>query len=379
MPFTVTLPTLGENVTEGTVTRWLKQPGDHVEANEPLLEVSTDKVDTEIPSPAAGTLSALLVNENDTVSIGGELAVITKAVDGPRLEPEGIPVHEVAAVTTPDPEAASATEEASPPPAALRAETTARKPSKSASAKAGTRPVAGTVAPLSRLRRVIAQRMMDSLATSAQLTTVQEVDLGRVSALRARVKDNFRQRYGIGLSYLPFFAKATVEALRAFPAFNATLTSDDQVIYHRAIHLAVAVDTPRGLLVPVIRDADELSVAGLAKAIADLATRTRDNTIRADELTGGTFTVTNIGSVGTLFDTPIINQPQVAILATGAIMRRPAVVSTPDGEESIAIKPMCFLPLTYDHRLIDGADAGRFAAAVRARLEKGDFEAELDL
>jgi pyruvate dehydrogenase E2 component (dihydrolipoamide acetyltransferase) len=201
--------------------------------------------------------------------------------------------------------------------------------------------------------------------------TRPQANLGRVSALRTRAKDEFRQRHGVGLSYLPFFAKAAIETLRAFPAFNATLTPDEQVIYHREIHLGVAVDTPRGLLAPVIHDADELSLAGLAKAIAGVAARARNNTIGVDELTGGTFTITNIGSVDTLFDTPIINQPQVAILATGAVVRRPVVVGGPDGEETIAIKPMCFLPLTYDHRLIDGADAGRFVAAMRKRLEEG--------
>ena len=369
MPSTVTMPELGESVVEATVTRWLKRPGDAVEAGEPLLEVSTDKVDTEIPSPVAGTLLETLAGENDTVPVGGELA----SVEEPAAA--GAAPARPAASTAPAaparaPEAASVLPPAAPAP----------PPSpEAADPRAPAQPVAGTVAPLSRLRRVIARRMVESLAVSAQLTTVQEVNLGRVAALRARAKDAFRQRHGVGLSYLPFFAKAAVETLRAFPAFNATLTPDGQVTYHREVHLAVAVDTPRGLVVPVVRNADELSVAGLAKAVADVAARARANAIGVDELTGGTFTITNIGSVDALFDTPIINQPQVAILATGAVVRRPTVVAGPHGEETIAIKPMCFLPLTYDHRLIDGADAGRFVAALRTRLEEGAFEAELAL
>jgi pyruvate dehydrogenase E2 component (dihydrolipoamide acetyltransferase) len=231
---------------------------------------------------------------------------------------------------------------------------------------------------MSRLRQIIAQRMTESLATSAQLTTVQEVDITRVAHLRAAAKGTFEQREGVKLTYLPFFAKAVVEALAAFPDLNSSISEDGKTVtYHQAIHLAIAVDTPRGLLVPVIRDAQDLGIAGLARRIADVAERTRTNRIGAAELSGGTFTITNIGSVGALFDTPIINQPQVAILATGAIYRRPAVVVGPDGEDMIAIRSMCYLPMTYDHRIVDGAQAGRFVSQVRARLEAGAFDSEL--
>lgn len=220
--------------------------------------------------------------------------------------------------------------------------------------------------------------MTDSLAISAQLTTVQEIDVTRVVRLRQRVKDDFERREGVKLTFLPFFAKAVVETLRAFPAVNASISDDGKsVTYHRDVHLAIAVDTPRGLLVPVVRDAQDLGVGALARKINDVATRTRSGSITADELTGGTFTITNIGSVGAHFDTPIINQPQVAILATGAIFRRPAVLTGPDGEDQIGVRSMCFIPMTYDHRLVDGADAGRFLSAVRARIEEGLFEGDL--
>jgi 2-oxoglutarate dehydrogenase E2 component (dihydrolipoamide succinyltransferase) len=231
-----------------------------------------------------------------------------------------------------------------------------------------------------RLRQVIAQRMTESLRVSAQLTTVQEVDVTRIARLRARAKAEFERREGVKLTYLPFFAKATVEALRQYPQLNASINEDSkEVTYHGAVHLAIAVDTPRGLLVPVIPNADELNIAGLARHIADLAARTRDNKVGPNELSGGTFTITNIGSSGALFDTPIINQPQVAILGTGAISKEPKVVTDADGEDVIAVRSVCYLPLTYDHRLVDGADAGRFVSAIRERLEEGAFEADLGL
>jgi 2-oxoglutarate dehydrogenase E2 component (dihydrolipoamide succinyltransferase) len=247
-------------------------------------------------------------------------------------------------------------------------------------ARAADAPQPGTTVKMPRLRQVIAQRMTESLRVSAQLTTVQEVDVTRIAKLRARAKAAFEQREGVKLTYLPFFAKATVEALKAFPAVNASITEDGkQIEYHGNVHLAIAVDTPRGLLVPVIKNAEDLSLAGLARKIADVAARTRNNTIKPDELSGGTFTITNIGSAGALFDTPIINQPQVAILGTGAIAKEPKVVAGPDGEDVIAVRSVCYLPLTYDHRIVDGADAGRFVSAIRARLEEGAFEAELGL
>jgi 2-oxoglutarate dehydrogenase E2 component (dihydrolipoamide succinyltransferase) len=241
-------------------------------------------------------------------------------------------------------------------------------------------PEPGSTVKMPRLRQVIAQRMTESLRVSAQLTTVQEVDVTRIARLRTQAKAEFERREGVKLTYLPFFAKATIEALRQYPQLNASIDEESkEVAYHGAVHLAIAVDTPRGLLVPVIPNADELNIAGLARHIADLAARTRDNKVGPNELSGGTFTITNIGSSGALFDTPIINQPQVAILGTGAIVKEPKVVTGPDGEDVIAIRSVCYLPLTYDHRLVDGADAGRFVTAIRERLEEGAFEADLGL
>ena len=241
-------------------------------------------------------------------------------------------------------------------------------------------PEPGSTVKMPRLRQVIAQRMIESLRVSAQLTTVQEVDVTRIARLRARAKDDFERREGVKLTYLPFFAKATVEALKQYPQLNASIDEESkEVTYHGSVHLAIAVDTPRGLLVPVIPNADELNIAGLARHIADLAARTRSNKVGPSELSGGTFTITNIGSSGALFDTPIINQPQVAILGTGAISKEPKVIAGPDGEDVVAVRSVCYLPLTYDHRLVDGADAGRFVTAVRERLEEGAFEADLGL
>ncbi len=263
---------------------------------------------------------------------------------------------------------------AAPAPAAQAAP--AQPQAVARAAEGGPQP--GTTVKMPRLRQVIAQRMSESLSTSAQLTTVQEVDVTRIAKLRARAKADFERREGVKLTFLPFFAKATIEALKAFPQVNASIDDEGkQVIYHGNVHLAIAVDTPRGLLVPVIKNAEDLNIAGLAKKIADVAARTRASKIGPDELSGGTFTITNIGSAGALFDTPIINQPQVGILGTGAIVKRPRVVAGPDGEDVIAVRSVCYLPLTYDHRLVDGADAGRFVTAVRARLEEGAFEAEL--
>jgi pyruvate dehydrogenase E2 component (dihydrolipoyllysine-residue acetyltransferase) len=473
----VRMPELGESVTEGTVTRWLKQVGDQVEVDEPLLEVSTDKVDTEIPSPVAGTLLEITADEDETVDVGGQLAVIgdASAEQETEQEPEPEPKDEQKPEPAPKDEQKSEPEpkqeqksepepkqeqKSEPEPAAASAEPAAEPSSEpsaepssdgqstgaapyvtplvrklaaehsvdlstitgsgvggrirkqdvlaaaeaakpepepepepepassapaaeratSAPAAASARPSAdgpqpGTTVKLPRLRQVIAQRMTESLQVSAQLTTVQEVDITRVARLRARVKADFERREGIKLTFLPFFAKATIEALKQYPALNASIdTERKEITYHGNVHLAIAVDTPRGLLVPVIKNAEDLNIAGLAKRIADVAARTRDSKIGPDELSGGTFTITNIGSVGALFDTPIINQPQVAILGTGAISEQPKVVKDADGESVIAIRSVCFLPLTYDHRLVDGADAGRFVSTVRARLESGEFE-----
>ncbi len=473
----VTLPELGESVTEGTVTQWLKSVGDEVAVDEPLLEVSTDKVDTEIPSPVAGTLLEIKVSEDETVDVGAVLALIgaegaaggtSDSPDGgdtsapqeqaapeaeaeqeaeaePEQEAEAEPAHKG------EPEAAEETEQRAPSHAAAKAEERpqtkpepeskpaageatsyvtplvrklaaqhsvdlssiegtgvggrirkqdvlaaaeeAKKASepatadaaaaekgadKAPAASAAPSPLRGKTEKLSRLRKVIAARMVESLQVSAQLTTVVEVDVTAISRLRDRYKGQFQQREGVKLSFLPFFAKAAIDALKSYPQVNASIDTDEgTVTYHDGEHLGVAVDTERGLLVPVIKGAGDLSIAGLARKIADLAERTRDNKIGPDELSGGTFTLTNTGSRGALFDTPIINQPQVAILGTGTVVKRPVVIDDSNLGETIAVRQMCYLALTYDHRLVDGADAARFLGAVKQRLEEANFESEL--
>ena len=272
--------------------------------------------------------------------------------------------------------AASAPKEEAPAPAqesAAAAPAASATPQAAPQASAEAQAKRGTTEKMSRLRKVIAQRMVESLATSAQLTAVVEVDMTKVAATRARNKENFKSREGVNLSYLPFITTAVVEALKAFPQVNSSVDGEN-IVYHNAEHIGIAVDTPRGLLVPVVKDAGDLSIAGIAKKIADLAARTRDNKVTPDELGGGTFTISNIGSNGSLLDTPIINQPQVAILGTGAMTKRPVVVTDEFGNDSIAVRQMMYLVLTYDHRVVDGADAGRFLSAVKARLEEGAFE-----
>ena len=442
----VVLPPLGESVTEGTVTRWLKQVGDAVAADEPLVEVSTDKVDTEIPAPAGGILLAIRVPVDATVAVGAELAVIgdagalpaggagetpapaamtppaafvpaTPVTPAPMLAapapapaptdtPAGAPSSDDEPYVTPlvrklaaergvdlatvvgtgvggrvrkQDVIAAAERAAAPAPIPAAPIPAASNPAASASTTASTSPstaanVRGTTQPLSRLRRVIAERLVESLQTSAQLTTVIEVDVTRIANLRDRSKHDFEAREGVKLTFLPFFAKAAVEAVAAHPAINASIDlAAGTVTYHGEVNLGVAVDTERGLLVPVVRDAGDLSVAGLARRISDVAERTRSNRVAPDELSGGTFTITNTGSRGALFDTPILNLPQVAILGTGAVVKRPVVVKDESGGDVIAIRSMVYLALTYDHRLVDGADAARFLSAVRSRLEEGTF------
>lgn len=430
----VTLPALGESVTEGTVTRWLKQVGDTVAVDEPLLEVSTDKVDTEIPSPAAGVISEIRVNEDETVEVGAVLAVIGGSAGAPAAPaPEPTPAPAQAApapapaAPAPAPAAAPAPTAPTQPPAAPAPDVPAadasayvtpivRKLAKdqgvdlatvtgtgvggrirkqdvlaAAAAKAAPAPapaapsvpapapsvshLRGKTEPLSRLRKVIATRMVESLAVSAQLTTVVEVDVTRIALLRSRVKNEFFAREGAKLSFMPFFAKAACEALKQFPQVNASMDLEGgTVTYHETENLGIAVDTERGLLVPVVHGAGDLNIAGLARKIADVAERTRTNKVSPDELSGGTFTLTNTGSRGALFDTPIINQPQVAILGTGAVVKRPVVVTDDTGQDSIAIRSMVYLALTYDHRLVDGADAARFLSLMKQRLESGEFD-----
>jgi len=431
----ITLPALGESVTEGTVTRWLKQVGDAVAADEPLLEISTDKVDTEIPAPASGTLVAINVAEDSTVAVGTELGLIATGAAAPAADPApaAAPAAPQSSAPAPAPAAAAAPEAASAEPAdnadayvtplvrrlaaqegidlstvtgtgvggrvrkqdvlavaAARAEqsgmaappTAASTPSPAPASVAVTAasPLRGRTEQMPRLRKVIAQRMVESLQTSAQLTTVIEVDVTAIARLRSRVKADFEAREGVKLSFLPFFCKASVEALKQFPQVNASIDmAAGTVTYHDTENLGIAVETDRGLLVPVIRDAGELNIAGLAKRISDVADRTRTNKVSPDELSGGTFTVTNTGSRGALFDTPIINQPQVAILGTGAVVKRPIIVTDTSGQDVIAIRSMVYLALSYDHRLVDGADAARFLGTLKDRLEGAAFEAEIGL
>jgi len=538
MSVSVSMPQLGESVTEGTVTRWLKKEGERVEVDEPLLEVSTDKVDTEIPSPASGILRGIAVDEDETVAVGAQLAIIDDGAAGDEApaaddsasapaesaepaQPESAqpasaqpaaaraeqpaassdgwssqgsqpnyappaqygeaapysqqppaadaarpadaapapaaPAAQVPAQGQPSPdESAPAAEQAQaeeyPPPTQLpsageapyvtplvrklaaehavdletvtgtgvggrirkqdvieaaRAQRAAQPPQPAqpaAQAPQAAQPqvpqapqpapaaqpapgprqavvpssLRGTTQRMSRPRQVIAQRMVESLHVSAQLTTVVEADVTAIARLRAAARQDFEAREGVKLSFLPFFALAAVEALKVHPRLNAVIDGD-QVTYHDAEHLGIAVDTERGLMVPVIHNAGDLNIGGVARKISDLASRTRSGQVAPDELAGGTFTLTNTGSRGALFDTPIINQPQVAILGTGTVVKRPVVVEDPALGEVIAVRSMVYLALTYDHRLVDGADAARFLSTVKNRLEEGAFEAELGL
>ena len=432
----VILPALGESVTEGVITRWLKSVGDAVDADEPLVEISTDKVDTEIPAPVSGTLAAIAADTDATVEVGAEIARISIGASTPAPTVAPAPAAPAAPeASTPAPSAAEAGTPGAGSPdlnagayvtplvrrlaaqhdidlstvtgsgvggrirkadvlAAVEARggTTAQPAQPSLQQPAAPAAPAATPAPaataepsalrgrtekISRLRRVIAERMVESLQTSAQLTTVVEVDVTRIAALRGRIKADFESREGVKLSFLPFFCKAAVEALKVYPQINSSIDMDAGIItYHDSENLGIAVDTDRGLLVPVVRDAGDLNIAGIARRIADLAERTRTNKVGPDELSGGTLTVTNTGSRGALFDTPIINMPQVAILGTGSVVKRPVVISD-DGQDVIAIRSMVYLSLSYDHRIVDGADAARFLSTVKSRLEEGAFDAEL--
>jgi pyruvate dehydrogenase E2 component (dihydrolipoamide acetyltransferase) len=445
---TVTMPELGESITEGTITRWLKQEGDRVEVDEPLFEISTDKVDTEVPSPVAGVLQSIKVQADETVEVGAELAVIGTDGGGKAAKPKAEPAEEAEA-EQPEAEqaeapAAKAEPEQAPAPRrrearpAARARTgdgraavvsplvrrlarehdidlaqvegsgsggrvrredveaylagRGREPAARPAAAAAAPPAAGPrvavplakglreeVVPATRLRRLIAERMVTSLQTSAQLTSAVEVDMTGVMRLRQRAKDAFKQREGVSLSPLPFCILALVAACRQYPNVNAAMDEDGNLHLYKDVHLGVAVDTPKGLFVPVIKNADSLNLAGLAKAIADVAARTRDNKIRPDELSGSTITVTNTGSRGVIWDTPIINQPNAAIFATPAIVKRPVVVEDPDLGEVVAVRHIMQAVLTYDHRIIDGADAARFLVKIKEVLEEADFGGDLGL
>ncbi|MEU7654905.1 2-oxoglutarate dehydrogenase, E2 component, dihydrolipoamide succinyltransferase [Micromonospora taraxaci] len=472
----VKMPALGESVTEGTVTRWLKQVGETIEVDEPLLEVSTDKVDTEIPSPVAGTVLEIKVAEDETAAVGADLAIIGAAGGAPaQAKPEPKPEPQAEAkpapkaepkpepkVQEPTPgmsynEPAAETESSAQPAkteqAAQPAAPTSTPPRPSAPAQGGGEDAAGYVTPLvrklaaehgvdlsalngtgvggrirkqdvleaaekakaapapaaapaaapsaaaakpavkpepsakrgtteklPRIRATIAKRMQQSLHETAQLTTVVEVDVTKVAKLRTKAKDSFQAKHGVKLSFLPFFALAAIEALQTHPIIQASMDLEGGTItYPAAEHLGIAVDTERGLLVPVIHNAGDLNMGGIAKRIADLAERTRANKITPDEMAGATFTLTNTGSRGALFDTPIVPSPQSAMLGTGAVVKRPVVVNDPELGEVIAVRSMVYLAMSYDHRLIDGADAARFLTAVKERLEGGNFESELGL
>jgi pyruvate dehydrogenase E2 component (dihydrolipoamide acetyltransferase) len=489
MSESVNLPALGESVTEGTVTRWLKNVGDRVEVDEPLVEVSTDKVDTEIPSPIAGIIEAILVAEDETVEVGTALVTIgdgsaggapaapaqeqaqteapeqvqetaapaeaepvpaepeqAPAAQEPEPQPEPEPVAaqqpaaeapaelhdeqpEVPAPTVPSTETPAAEQPAastaapSAPPAPEPAPTRApgahagggyvtplvrklanahgvnlstlagtgvggrirkqdvldaeRPAAPTPAPVAAVSPLRGTTVPMSRLRKVVAERAVLSMQASAQLTTVVEVDVTLVAQFRDRVKDQFEDKTGVKLSFLPFFTLAAAEALKAYPVVNATIDGEN-IVYPGHENISIAVDTERGLLTPVIRNASDLDLAGIATQIADLADRTRNNKLGPDELAGGTFTVTNTGSRGALFDTPLVFLPQSAILGTGLVVKKPVVVSD-SGMDAIAIRSVVYLALSYDHRVVDGADAARFLVAVKDRLEDGDFAGNLGI
>ncbi|WP_345802603.1 2-oxoglutarate dehydrogenase, E2 component, dihydrolipoamide succinyltransferase [Microbacterium sp. AZCO] len=457
----VVLPELGESVTEGTVTRWLKQVGDQVETDEPLLEISTDKVDTEIPSPFSGIVQEILVKEDETVAVGSALARIgdgapaaaateapapaqaapaqeeapapaesspatpepapapaqaAPAAPAPAPAPPAAPAAAPAAPAAPAAAAAPAGEEADGPTYVtplvrrlaqqqgvdlatvtgtgvggrirkedvLKAAEAASAPAAAAPAPAApvapkleVSPLRGTTQPMSRLRKVIAERAVASMQATAQLTTVVEVDVTKLSAYRDAVKADFQAKTGDKLSFLPFFAVAAVEALQAYPIINATVDGND-IVYPGTENISIAVDTERGLLTPVVKDAAGKSLAQFAREIADLAARTRDNKLKPDELAGGTFTLTNTGSRGALFDTPIVFLPQSAILGLGAVVKKPGVV-TVDGKDAISVRSYVYLALSYDHRIIDGADAARFLGAVKSRLEAADFQGQLGI
>lgn len=445
----VVLPALGESVTEGTVTRWLKKVGDTVAIDEPLVEVSTDKVDTEIPSPVAGVIEQILVQEDETVQVGAVLVVIGTGAGA--AAPAAAPVTEVPVVAAPAPVAAPVVAApvapvapvATPvvqapvqPPVEQQAQTSPPYSTSSVDAGyvtplvrklaseigidlskiAGTgvggrirkddvlaatstpaaaptfaaptattafvpgtaSPLRGTTEPMSRLRKVLAERAVASMVSTAQLTTVVEVDVTKIAAMRSKVQSQFVAATGGKLNFMPFFLLAAAEALRVHPKLNATIDGEN-IVYHGTENISFAVDTEKGLLTPVIRDASSLNIAQIAKQIADLAARTRASQLKPDELGGGTFTLTNTGSRGALFDTPVVFLPQVAILGTGIVAKRPVVITDANGQDSISIRSMVYLALSYDHRLVDGADASRFLVDIKSRLEDANFDSVLGI
>ncbi|ALD95348.1 Dihydrolipoamide acyltransferase [Corynebacterium ulcerans] len=440
MAHSVEMPELGESVTEGTITQWLKSVGDTVDVDEPLLEVSTDKVDTEVPSPVAGTILEILFNEDDTVDVGEVIVRIGEPGSEPeaKAEPakeepkEEAPKAEEPAKEEPKQEAAPAKEAAKPvnnqnvpyvtplvrklankhgvdlnkvegtgvggrirkqdvlaaagqgsePAAAAAPATAAKDPRANWSTKSvdpAKAELIGTTKKVNRIREITAKKMVEALQISAQLTHLQEVDMTNVATLRKESKPAFIEKYGANLTYLPFFVKAVVEALVLHPNVNASYNAaTKEITYHSDVNVAIAVDTERGLLTPVIHKAQELTLPEIAQAIVDLADRARNNKLKPNDLSGATFTVTNIGSEGALADTPILVPPQVGILGTAAIQKRPVVI-TENGSDAIAIRQMCYIPFSYDHQIVDGADAGRFTATIKDRLEKAKFQDDLNL
>jgi len=436
----VAMPELGESVTEGTVTQWLKKVGDTVEVDEPLLEVSTDKVDTEVPSPVAGTLVEILADEDDTVDVGETIARIgdpdaaaaaPAPEPTPEPEPEPAPEPAPAAAEKPAEKAAPAEEPEKPAtrPAegnlpyvtplvrkladkhgvdlstvtgsgvggrirkqdvlAAAGQTSGAEKATAATAAPAQRvlkgvdpakaSLRGTTQKVNRIRAITAKTTLESLHGAAQLTQVHEVDMTRVAELRTASKEAFEDKHGVHLTYLPFFAKAIVEALVAHPNVNASYNAETQeMTYHEQVNLSIAVDTKEGLISPVIHNAQDLSLPELAAAIVDIADRARNKKLKPNDISGGTFTITNIGSEGALTDTPILVPPQAAMIGTGAIVKRPVVISE-DGQDAISIRRMVYLPMTYDHQVVDGADAGRFLTTVKDRLENTDFTADLGL
>ena len=448
----VEMPELGESVTEGTITTWLKSVGDMVEVDEPLLEVSTDKVDTEIPAPVEGTILEILAEEDDTVEVGQAICLIGDAEAAAESDDtdDADEADEVEEAEEPKKEEPKKEEPKKAEPKRAESKNASAKldkndgnvpyvtplvrkladkhgvdlntiegtgvggrirkqdvlaaaeggsakgeaaASESAAAPAeqkgprsnwSTKSVdpakaelIGTTQKVNRIREITAAKMVESLQTSAQLTHVQEVDVTRVAELRKKVKPAFVEKHGANITYLAFFIKAAAEALVSHPNVNASYNATDKTItYHEDVNIGIAVDTPQGLLVPVIKQAQNLNLAEIAQAIADLADRARNKKLRPDDLSGATFTVTNIGSEGALLDTPVLTPPQAGILGTAAIEKRPVIV-TEDGIDSIAIRQMCYLPFTYDHQLIDGADAGRFVTTIKDRIEAGNFEDDL--
>ena len=453
MAHSVEMPELGESVTEGTITTWLKSVGDTVEVDEPLLEVSTDKVDTEIPSPVAGTIVEILAEEDDTIEVGAVIARIGDANAAPAKEKPKAdapkadePAEEEPKAEEPKEEAPKQEEKPAEAPKAEAPKTEApktvdnggkvpyvtplvrklaekhgvdlnsiegtgvggriRKQDVIAAAEGGATAASGaaeakdsgqrarwstksvdaakaeligTTQKVNRIREITASKMVESLQTTAQLTHVQEADVTRVAELRKSVKPAFVDKHGVNITYLHFFVKATAEALVQHPNVNASYNAETkEITYHDTVNIGIAVDTPQGLLVPVLKNAQDMSLADIAKGIADLAERARNKKLRPSDLAGATFTVSNIGSEGALLDTPILTPPQAGILGTAAIQKRPVIV-TEEGIDSIAIRQMCYLPFTYDHQLVDGADAGRFVSTIVDRIEVGDFEDDLDL